>query len=95
MAAERHINRAVEQGERAALVLVARVENLALGAQRIGYIHGPAGHRRAMVERQRKQPMTRTRGFLHGSVEENRSARFIHNRRAGDAKRIDVAAAKR
>src|SRR5207302_9047510 len=47
----RHIKRAVEDGERAALVLHPRAEGLPLRAQCIGHIDRPAGQYRAILQR--------------------------------------------
>ena len=60
MAAKRHIQRPVEYGQGAALVLVAGVEALVFGPQRIGDINRPARQRRAVLKRQSKNPVMRT-----------------------------------
>src|SRR5262249_21384808 len=50
MTAERHVDSAVENSERAALILIASDEILSLRAKRGGHINGPARHHRAILQ---------------------------------------------
>jgi hypothetical protein len=57
------IDPAVKEGERAALVLIASAEALALCRERPGDIDGPSGQRRAVLECQCEDPVMRPGGI--------------------------------
>jgi hypothetical protein len=95
MAAIRDEHPALEDRQRAALVLVRRVERKPLGGERIGDIDRPAGQRSAVAERQGEDEMARPRGTADHRVEIDRAGRRVDRRRAGDAERVDVAAGQR
>src|SRR5260370_34701591 len=57
VAAERHVDRAVENGQCTPLVLVAGVEALAASLERLRHVDGPARQDRAVLEREREDPM--------------------------------------
>jgi hypothetical protein len=92
MAAERDMERAVLDQQRAALVLRPRIEILPEPAQRLGDIDRPAGQHRAITERERVDPVMNPGSVGHDRVEVDRSARLIDDRRAGNAERVDIAA---
>ena len=92
MPAVRHIDPAVQNGERAALVLKSGIEMLSPAGQRLGNVDGPAGYWRAVLERQRENPMMRSGRVTDHRGEIDRLRCFVNDRRAGDPQRVDVAA---
>ncbi len=93
--AERHVERAVEDDQGAALVLVARMKAIGFRVERIRDVDRPAGQRRAVLERQREDPVARTGRARNHGVEIDGGAPFVDRRRAGDPQRIDVPAPER
>jgi hypothetical protein len=90
-----YVQRAVEEQQRAALVLYSRIEGLALGPQRIGDIDRPAGQGGAILQRQAKDAVPRPGGVGDHRVEVEAAAGFVDDRGAGDAERVDIAATER
>src|SRR5271166_5861227 len=92
MPAVRHIDPAVENGERAALVLKPGVEMLSAGGERLGDVDRPARQWRAVLERQGENPMMRSGRVADHRGEVDRLSRLVDDRCAGDPQRVDVAA---
>src|SRR5215469_15591531 len=86
------IDPSVENGERAALVLVARIEALAVRRECLGNIDRPTRQWRAVLQRQGKDTVARSANICNHRVAVDRLGRLVDNRGAGDAERIDVAA---
>src|SRR5204863_1349242 len=95
MPAERDVERAVENDQCAALVLVARVETLTLGLERLRHVDGPARQDRAVLERESENLVTRAGRALRHGVDIERLALRIDHRRARDPERVDIAAPER
>ena len=90
----RDIEGPIEDRERAALVLHTRIEALALGLQHVGNIDRPPGQGRAVFQRQGEDAVAWAAGVGDHRIEVESGAGLVDDRGAGDAQRIDVAAAE-
>src|SRR6516165_8891872 len=89
------IDVSVEDGECAALVLIASVETLAARCERFGDIDRPARQGRAVLQRQGKNSVMRTRRLPDHRGDIDRLGRLVDDRRTGNAERVDIAAIQR
>ena len=89
------IDPAVEDGERAALVLIGVVEAPALRRQRGGDVDRPARQNGAVLQRHGEDLVARPRSRGDHRVEINRLRPLVDDRRAGDPQRVDIAAWQR
>lgn len=94
MAAEGDVDAAIEQGQRGALVLETRVEGGAGGFEGGADIERPAVEDVAVGEGKGEDQVVRRAVSQHHCVEIERTARRIDHRGAGDADRVDIAAAE-
>src|SRR5437764_1874423 len=87
-----YVQRAVEEQQRAALVLHPRIEGLALCPQRVSDIDRPAGEGSAVLQRQTKDTVPRSGRVADHRIEVETAAGLVDDRGAGDAERVDIAA---
>jgi len=87
-----NIDPSVEDRERAALVLVPRVEALAASRQRLGNFDRPTRQWRAILQRHGKDTVARSGNICNHGVAIDRLRRLVDDRGAGDAERVDIAA---
>ena len=82
----------IEDRKRCALVLDGWIEIASRFLQGLGNVDRPAGKDGAILQRKPKHLMVDTARQFDGSVKINRLCRWIDDRRAGNAERINVAA---
>lgn len=88
--AEWDVDHAVEDRERAALVLIARHEIAARPVYGVRNVHRPPWQRRAVFQRESKHAVAGSVRCLDRGVKVDRTGVGIDDWRAGDSERADI-----